>query len=107
MPSYTLKYMEAEELIRMYNSLNLIFKDELAIGTLVNTSEGFCAEYLPSADHKTGEWLWPDEYPGEDGFYDLWAVLSDHGYKIWPGCISDRTVSLANWLYEQGQSIEI
>jgi hypothetical protein len=100
MSNYTLKYMEAEELIRTYNPLNLIFKDGVAVGTLVNTSEGFCAEYLPSSDHFDSNWLYPKEFSGEEGFYDLWEVLEENGYKVWPGAISNRTVSLANWLYE-------
>jgi hypothetical protein len=99
--NYTICFLLAEELMKMYQPLNLIFKDGEAVGTMTNTSEGFCAEHLSSADRQEGEWLYPDEFPGEDGFYDLWEVLEENGYKVWPGCISDRTVSLANWFHEQ------
>ena len=85
----------ARSLMQHYNPLNLIFKDGKAIGTLVCTSEGYCAENLDSK-----EWLWPDEYPGEEGFYDLWDVLEKNGYKVWPGTTVDRIESLAVFLNE-------
>jgi hypothetical protein len=89
-------YRQAEELMKIYQPLNLIFKDGEAVGTMTNTSEGFCAENLTY-----DQWLYPEEFPGEGGFYDLWEVLEENGYKVWPGAISNRTVSLANWLHEQ------
>jgi hypothetical protein len=92
-------YRQAEELIKTHNPLNLIFKDGVAVGTLVNTSEGFCAEHFTH-----DQWLYSKEFPGEDGFYDLWKVLEENGYKVWPGAISNRTFSLAKWLFEQSKN---
>ena len=79
------------------NNNNLIFKDRCAVGVLVCTSEGWCAEELT-----TDEWLWPDEYPGDAGIYDLSEILESNGYKVWIGHrYIDRVENLAMWLHEQ------
>jgi hypothetical protein len=78
---------------------NLIFKDGCAIGVIVCTSEGWCAERFNSHD-----WILPAEYLGDDGILKLAEALEECGYKVWFGHrYADRIENLAKWLYEQAR----
>lgn len=86
----------AKAILAKYPHNNMIFLKHVPVGVLVDTSEGYCAEKLLS-----GEWLWPKEYPGEDGFYDLAEALTGEGYTVWRGVPrgGDAAESLAKFIH--------